>query len=125
MGSKSCQDCHDEEYERFQKYSKKAHSWESIELMRSNLKPAELRGCYECHTTGYGQPGGFESIETTPHMADVGCETCHGPGFDHVDSGGDPELIQLTPTPEQCETCHSEERIGDFDFKPLIHSGAH
>ena len=124
VGSETCGECHEKEYSNYTKYSKKAHSWESVKIMLSDLKPAEAEKCFECHTTGYGQPGGFVSYETTPHMADVGCETCHGPGSLHAEDG-DPELITRTPDIEDCRVCHSEERVGDFNFKPLLFSGAH
>ncbi len=124
VGSRACADCHAEEYERFEKNSKKAHSWDRLATMASKLTKEELEGCYECHTTGYGK-GGFVSHEKTPHLADVGCETCHGPGGDHVDAGGDPEAIHKTPDLATCTGCHNEARVGAFGFKPLIHSGAH
>ncbi|TVM16413.1 cytochrome C [Oceanidesulfovibrio indonesiensis] len=124
VGSAACADCHAEEYERFMEFSKKAHSWHSVEIMSSNLTDEELRTCFECHTTGYGKPGGFVSWEKTPDLAHVGCETCHGPGSVHTEYG-DPEDITLKPTMEQCISCHSEERVEAFNFKPLIYSGAH
>jgi len=125
VGIEVCQDCHEEQYERFTKYSKKAHSNRSVQVMAPDLTDAELKQCYTCHTTGYGQPGGFVSYEETPHLGIVGCETCHGPGHEHVESGGDADLIQRTMTMEDCETCHNAERVQAFNFKPLIYSGAH
>ncbi len=124
IGSKACGDCHMEQYERFIEFSKKANSWHSIEIMRSNLTEDELETCFECHTTGYGEPGGFVSWEKTPDLAHVGCETCHGPGSVHAEYG-DPQDISLQPTMEMCMSCHNEDRIEAFNFKPLIYSGAH
>jgi len=124
IGSKACAECHEEQYENYSKLSKKAHSWDSIAVMKDDLKPQELQQCYECHTTGYGKPGGFVSYEQTPHLADVGCETCHGPGSIHADTA-EAEDILLKPEIANCMQCHSEERIGAFGFKPLMYSGAH
>lgn len=123
VGSKACGECHEEEFQRFTAHSKKARSWESVEVMASDLTQEELRGCFDCHTTGYGK-GGFISHDATPHLADVGCETCHGPGAEHADMG-DPSLITRTPTLDDCRRCHNADRVQNFDFKPLIHSGAH
>ncbi|MBI4805845.1 MAG: cytochrome C [Desulfovibrio sp.] len=124
VGSKSCAQCHEQQYANFAKYSKKAHAWDSIAVMKPKLKEQELKKCYECHTTGYGKKGGFTSKETTPNLADVGCETCHGPGSAHAESG-DPKQITRRPSTQTCATCHNPERIEDFRFKPLIFSGAH
>lgn len=124
MGSAACGDCHEEEYGRFQEYSKKARSWRSVEIMAPKLTPDELQECYACHTTGYGR-GGFVDYASTPHLADVGCETCHGPGAAHAAEGGDPDLIRRGPSQEDCRTCHNDSRVKAFNFKPLIHSGAH
>jgi len=123
-GSKSCADCHETEYATFSKYSKKAHSWKGISKMLPKLEADEQESCYACHTTGY-KKGGFVSYGQTPELSDVGCETCHGPGKKHVESEGDPSLIQRTPTVASCTRCHNSQRVKDFNYKPLLHSGAH
>jgi len=125
VGSAKCGECHEEEYDKFKTYSKKSESWHSIEIMASDLTADEIEGCYGCHTTGYGQPGGFVSIQSTPHLADVGCETCHGSGRAHVESDGDPSLIKRKSTETDCAKCHNAERIQIFDFRPLFNAGAH
>ncbi len=124
VGSKACSQCHEKQYENFSKYSKKAHAWDSVAIMKSKLKEQELKQCYECHTTGYGRKGGFVSKEATPHLADVGCESCHGPGGEHAASG-DPKQIKRRPAVETCTACHNPQRVEDFNFKPLLFSGAH
>lgn len=124
VGSETCSQCHPEQYERYSRYSKKARSSVHVTRMAADLKPQELAKCFECHATGYGQPGGFVSFEQTPHLANAGCEVCHGPGSQHADSG-DSSLIKGTLTLKDCESCHNKERVASFGFKPLIHAGAH
>jgi hypothetical protein len=124
VGSHACRDCHETEYENFQAYAKKAHSYESIKAMRKGLTDAEFSTCFTCHTTGYKQPGGFRSEHETPHLKDTGCEVCHGPGSVHVETE-DPEDINGSLTAKDCEVCHSSERVAAFDYKPLIYGGAH
>lgn len=125
VGSEACADCHPEEYANFSKYSKKANSSHSIKIMASDLTAKEVEECYLCHTTGYGKPGGFESFEKTPELANAGCEVCHGPGSEHVEYGGDPTLIVRDLSMKDCETCHNEDRVRAFNFKPLLYGGAH
>jgi len=124
VGTEACGACHPQEHENFTKYSKKAKSWRSVAIMAPGLTPEELRECYVCHTTGYGQPGGFESYDKTPHLSDAGCEVCHGPGSLHSEFG-DPGLITRRMHMRDCESCHNAERVEAFNFKPLIYGGAH
>jgi hypothetical protein len=124
VGSRACSQCHEDHYQRFATHSKKSRSWESVEIMASDLTPRDLETCYGCHTTGHGRPGGFVSLEATPHLAEVGCETCHGPGQAHYESG-DPELITGMPSLSLCRDCHTSDRMEGFDFRPLRLGGAH
>ncbi|MFK4764023.1 cytochrome c family protein [Desulfobaculum sp. SPO524] len=125
VGSKACAECHPEQYDNFMRHAKKATSAHSIKIMSSDLTEEEERGCYACHTTGYGQPGGFVSFEETPELGHAGCEVCHGPGSVHVEWGGDPDQIHGSLSIEDCEHCHNEERVGAFNFKPMLYGGAH
>jgi hypothetical protein len=124
VGSITCKNCHEKEFKSFINYAKKSKSFESIERVKKGLTEEEIRGCYFCHTTGYGKPGGFVSVENTPELKNAGCEVCHGPGGLHVKTK-DPRYITRKMTMKDCESCHISERVRAFRYKPLIHGGAH
>ncbi len=124
VGSKVCAECHQQEYENWNRYSEMSHAFESVMRMKHDLTPEELKGCYKCHTTGYGEPTGFKDPVTTPDLKEVGCEACHGPGSVHVQTN-DPADIKTNITTKDCKRCHNTAREKAFGFKPLIHAGAH
>jgi hypothetical protein len=124
IGSERCKNCHEKEYNSFTKYAKKSRSYESIERVKKGLTEEEIKGCYVCHTTGYGKPGGFVSIEKTPYLKNAGCEVCHGPGELHAKTRN-PGYIKRHLITKDCEVCHISERVKAFRYKPLIHGGAH
>jgi hypothetical protein len=105
-------------------YAKKSISFRSIERVKKGLTEDEIKGCFYCHTTGYGKPGGFISIEKTPHLKNAGCEVCHGPGEFHIRTGSTKD-IKRRMTIKDCEVCHISERVRAFRYKPMIHGGAH
>lgn len=126
VGSKACAECHEEEYKTFTTYAKKAHSFKAIEKMRDGLSETELRQCFKCHTTGYGKPGGFVNESQTPEMKNTGCEVCHGPGSVHIETEEISDIINSENMDMRlCETCHSSEIVSAFNFKPMLHGGAH
>ncbi|HEY3451793.1 MAG TPA: cytochrome c family protein [Myxococcales bacterium] len=124
LGSHSCRKCHADYYESFLKNAKKAQSFAAVEKMNKRLTPKELDGCYSCHTTGYGKPGGFESLEKTPDLAHTGCAVCHGPGSRHARSTSKAD-IQRLPELAACEACHVASRIKAFNYRPVLRAGAH
>lgn len=124
VGSETCQGCHEEEYESFTAFAKKASSYDSVHIMAKGLTPDEIRECYVCHTTGYGMPGGFISETETPHLKNAGCEVCHGPGSLHVESEDYEDIISEL-TIDDCKSCHRSDRVEAFKFTPLLHGGAH
>ncbi len=65
--------------------------------------------CGKCHTTGYseeGNQGGLEGIVGTWAFEGVQCESCHGPGKEHVDGGGDKAAITVDSSSAACGSCH-------------------
>lgn len=124
VGSDACRECHAQEYDNYTKFAKKASSFDSILVMKSKLTDEEYRSCFECHTTGYGKPGGFVSAEKTPELKNAGCEVCHGPGSIHAETT-DPADIVTNLSIDDCKRCHSSDRVNAFDFKPLLFGGAH
>jgi len=72
--------------------------------------------CFRCHSTGPLNLGGAHQIEVSE--TGVHCESCHGPGQDHVKSAGASGTIfnpkRLTPPElnEFCGTCH--RKAGDI-----------
>jgi DnaJ-class molecular chaperone len=101
-----------------------ARSYSDVLVMKRGLTEEEYRKCLECHTTGFGKPGGFSSVQQTPLLKEVGCEACHGPGSIHVQSS-DPKDIKKVVSETDCQACHDSERIKAFRFRPMLYGGAH
>ncbi|HET6438149.1 MAG TPA: cytochrome c family protein [Anaeromyxobacter sp.] len=129
VGSEACQECHPDEYDRFTHLALKARSYRGVEKMASRLTAAELKTCLPCHTTGYARPGGFESLEKTPHLANAGCESCHGPGSVHCQTQRREAIVRV-PSVETCGSCHLQDgmrpvAVKPFTYRPLRYAGAH
>ena len=88
VGSDSCEACHESAYQSWQT-SKHAHAWETLKKAeagdRYGWPVTHYPDCVSCHVVGYRYQSGFVSPEETPHLIDVGCEQCHGPGSRHIE----------------------------------------
>jgi hypothetical protein len=138
VGSKKCETCHEVSYDVWRK-SGHAKAWRTLKELE--IPRTHDPECISCHVVGwhpteyFPYEGGFWSEETTPHLVDVGCEACHGPGENHIraEMGSDFEaqerfrtLVRLTLEDArnwQCVSCHDLDNSPDFDFDtywPLI-----
>lgn len=118
-GSSSCVACHEQD-DKVWHNSSHAHAWDVLVERGASFEPH----CQQCHTTGYGLPGGFSSVATTPNAIHVGCENCHGPSQAHVD---DPDVRTPFQAKQQCLQCHDHENSPTFELEPywakVIHGG--
>ena len=132
VGSEKCESCHEASYKVWKK-SGHAKAWSTLVKQDPprNFDPE----CISCHVVGWDPQhyfpyqSGFSSEETTPHLINTGCESCHGPGEKHVEAemGADFELqaklqkaIVVTKEESekrQCYTCHDLDNSPDFEFE--------
>jgi hypothetical protein len=133
VGNAKCDECHVSAKEV---YEASAHSaaWKSL------VKREEHDGwpvtkhpdCVSCHVIGFGEKSGFVNAAKTPHLLDVGCEACHGPGSIHVEAARPwqgkkmtaaeraalKEKSKLVPAgPPTCIRCHDFEQSPGFDYQ--------
>lgn len=96
-----------------------------------STQPAHYVGsdaCVACHEDVYKK-----SFENTPHFKTTlkdghGCESCHGPGSEHVEGGGDIAKIISFKTlsreeaSSRCLSCHGEN-LKQRHFSSSSHAG--
>jgi hypothetical protein len=116
-GSEACQDCHEAETAIWAS-SSHAHAWHTLQDQSSEVDAF----CQQCHTTGYGWPGGFASIAGSSQRTNVGCEDCHGPSQAHV---ADATLRTPLDASQQCQRCHDLENSPQFNYATYWPKVAH
>lgn len=133
VGSAKCAPCHEPSYDVWKK-SGHARAWDTLLTKTTPPRDGDPE-CISCHVIGWNPippfpyESGFWSAEKTPHLENVGCESCHGPGSRHVaaEMGGDGELKKqlqktMVVTKEEsekhlCTTCHDLDNSPHFNFK--------
>jgi len=70
--------------------------------------------CVGCHVVGLEYQGGFRTIQQTPHLKDVGCESCHKPQAAHAKN---PKIRPKKVGAASCANCHVPDHSPKFDFK--------
>ncbi|MGB0743077.1 MAG: multiheme c-type cytochrome [Opitutales bacterium] len=123
-GTESCIGCHQEEHAIW-KDTGHAHAWKSLKYTKADADP----NCIGCHSVGFGTVSGYRREFEHEKLIDVGCESCHGPGSQHVAerSSGGPVRQRFRPLAEgDCRTCHFGEFSRPFvweEFWPQVAHG--
>ena len=108
-GSEKCGSCHVESLQKWHG-SRHATALKSLEDQGHGRDPE----CVSCHVTGLGSTEGFRTRLSTSLLANVGCESCHGPGASHAE---DPKVAHMSKIgPKSCAQCHTPENSPNFDF---------
>ena len=97
-GSTACQPCHKEIYE----------TWKSSKHAAA-FKPEQKnsQACLVCHTTVTGAP------DQAAAENNIGCEACHGPGEEHVNSKGKKVKMVSINSADICGRCHNGNQADD------------
>ncbi|MEX0677954.1 MAG: multiheme c-type cytochrome [Pirellulales bacterium] len=107
-GTNACRQCHQGDCNQWSE-SKHALAWATLEKRAADVDPF----CQQCHTTGYGLPGGFASKAKSAERVAVGCESCHGPATAHATR---PEIRTTYLARDQCLRCHDRENSPAFAY---------
>ena len=112
----ACQQCHEQEYFQWSA-TRHAFAYETL-LKKERYFDA---GCVSCHTTGFGYPTGFQIGEQDSTLKGVQCETCHGPGKQHV---GNPKKSNIRSGADTslCLQCHDPKHSPGFSEVVTLHS---
>jgi len=119
VGNSACIKCHGSAYK---KWASTPHA-KSFETLVEKKEQMTTR-CLRCHATGYGKKSGFLDEKSTPSLKEVGCETCHGPGKDHIEADDDRKkntIYGITSdcpscsAARTCKRCHTIREDAEFD----------
>ncbi len=111
-GSDACAACHVLQYESW-RVTPHARAYQTLAG-----KNAQYRSeCLACHTTAFGEPGGFSPSQENSPMANVQCEACHGPAGGHAGAENPPVR---NAGKEICLGCHTEKNSPKFDYATYL-----
>ncbi|MDE0015402.1 MAG: multiheme c-type cytochrome [Candidatus Poribacteria bacterium] len=110
IGSAACQECHKKEFDQWS-HSSHATAFNTLQIVGREY----YSKCVSCHVTGFGYASGYQiGASDRAHLAEVGCETCHGPGKQHTYT---PLATNIRGKVEAstCMECHQPEHSPGFE----------
>ena len=142
VGSESCKSCHSEAY-AWWKTSDHATAMQSLSSAHeasTMATPSNDPTCVRCHAspTMHGREPS-DALADYRTQEGVGCESCHGPGGEHVKAGGGKDNIEglgedcpVCVLESLCTSCHTQEwdpgwvldqRLQAIQHGPTTHPG--
>lgn len=103
VGRKVCAFCHADVVWQF---GLQTHGQDFTQAHGRDLIYGAGGACAPCHTTGYGEPSGFQPDRSTPHLEGIGCEECHGAGSLHAAKPSRQNIHRLPQADQTCWDCH-------------------
>lgn len=123
VGTDRCTACHQAEHAIW-KDTGHAHAWAALKYKKADADP----NCIACHSVGFGSASGYRREFEHAKLVNVGCESCHGPGSQHVEerAAGGTVNQRFRPLAEgDCRTCHYGEFSRPFDWDAFWPRVAH
>ena len=116
VSATACHQCHQQEYLQ---WSATRHAFAFETLLKKERYFDS--GCVSCHTTGLGYPTGFQIGDQDSTLKGVQCETCHGPGKQHV---GNPKKTNIRSGADTtlCLECHDTKHSPGFTEVVALHT---
>jgi len=135
VGSDQCSSCHAKAYKIWAQ-TKHAHALQTLVKPPERIEVARHFDpeCIACHVIGWNPrtyrpyKSGYLSQKLTPKKANVGCESCHGPGSAHVaaedeaSKASDAEkeryqkemILSYEKAEAHCQQCHDLDNSAKF-----------
>ncbi len=111
LGARDCRFCHKNTHKD---WSATIHAG-AFQTLKQIGQDKNAR-CLPCHTVGYGMPNGFVDEATTPWLAGVQCENCHGAAGTHAENFEDPSMRPIvTVSAKVCGGCHNDFHHPTYD----------
>ena len=116
VSASACQNCHEQEYLQWSA-TRHAFAFETLLKKERYFDP----NCVSCHTTGFGYQTGFQIGDESSAFKGVQCETCHGPGKQHV---GNPKQSNIRSGADTslCLQCHDTKHSPGFSDVVALHT---
>jgi hypothetical protein len=117
VGRQACVSCHPTETAQWEATAH-ARAFKTLLDAHRHYQPR----CVSCHVVGYGAPDGYRA--DSRKLADVQCESCHGPGAAHLRAPRRSTITRAVPA-RVCLSCHTPEHSEAFVYADRLPRVAH